>query len=231
MIAGIGDVYAIGSVRAYALGAIEFTGSKAGSAPGREDFLAEGGELLDAIHKRVFADNQVTLCIDGHGARQRQFPGVRASGSPSRGQPALGREMIHALVVRFDDDNIARGVPAHALWFAEISLWHLPRKKESPIRTELLHAARHVHNKQVIVAVQRQRARLIELPGAGAPHADDFNGGKDGAVAQAGLRFMAQRRRTPGQEDQNESQARTTDGRALLSTIGQCQRISAEDIG
>src|SRR5262249_13064609 len=107
----------------------------------RRDRPWRGGhqmELLHPLRATIFADEQISLCIGRDRSRQLELAWGRSADPPLGHELPFGSEMIHSLVMGFNDDNIAIPVPPHALGFAEVGLGHLPIKEKMTIRRELL---------------------------------------------------------------------------------------------
>src|SRR5262245_43952951 len=90
-------------------------------------------------------------------------------------------------------DDVAFGVTAHALGFAFVRLWHLPGKEKSSIGRKLLHTPGHVHDKKIVLQIECNRSRFVELPEPGPARAQDLNPAEELAVEWrlVGLRSAA----------------------------------------
>src|ERR1051325_1092589 len=113
--------------------------------------------------------------------------------------------MIHPLIMRFEHDDVALAVAAHAFGFAQIGLWHLPGKQKRAHWREFLHPASHVHRIQVVLLIHRHRTRLVQLTESNAPRADDLDPAKE--LALEGNAVRAGWRRAGSQQYRKESDA------------------------
>jgi hypothetical protein len=68
----------------------------------------------------------------------------------------------------FEDDDIAEVIAVHTFGFAEISGGHLPIGEVVAVRRKFLHAAGHVDDVEIVVVIEGEGARFIELAEAGA---------------------------------------------------------------
>src|SRR5437016_705951 len=95
--------------------------------------------------------------------------------------------MVHALIVRFDHNNVAIAIAAHAFWFSKIGLSHLPGKQISAARRKLLYPASHIDYIEIIVCVQGNRAWLVEFTDTYSARADNADTAEELA---GGRRFV-----------------------------------------
>ena len=90
--------------------------------------------------------------------------------------------MIHAIVVRLDDHDVAVLVDAHAFRVPESGLRHLPEQNELSAWIELLHARRHIHGVEIVVAIDHDSARLGEPADANTFAANDLDAAEKAAL-------------------------------------------------
>jgi hypothetical protein len=128
VIAGICNIDPVVCIHSYSLGAIELARGNSGGAPRIEAFPSVSRKLLHAVDQGVFAHEHASLCIHSDGTGQREFSNIRPMDTPPRHESALGREMVYALVMGFEDDDVSVAIATHPLGFAEVGLRHLPRK-------------------------------------------------------------------------------------------------------
>ena len=178
VIAGVSDVEAIVGTDAEALGAIQFAIGGAGGSEGLNEIGAVMRETLDAFNEAVFADVDVTVGIDGDGARELKPGNVGAVLTPLREELAVMIEMIHAGIMGLDDDDVAIAVLDHAFGFANVGLGHLPRKEVLAGGRKFLDATGEINDVEVVIAIEGDGSRLIELTCACAARTDDFDRGE-----------------------------------------------------
>src|SRR6185436_11022431 len=77
--------------------------------------------------------------------------------------------------MRLDDEDIATAIACHALGFAQIGLGHLPGQKILARRGEFLNAACHIDDIEIVLQIDRERARLIKLTKTSSARANDFD--------------------------------------------------------
>src|SRR3954469_12239845 len=83
--------------------------------------------------------------------------------------------IVEPIVVRLDDDDVPLAIGDHALRLAFVRLRHLPAQKIFPIRRKFLHAPRHIDNVEIILRIDSNRTRLIELPYPVATATENFD--------------------------------------------------------
>src|SRR5437016_3713599 len=83
---------------------------------------APRSKLLHALDQAIFAYESFAARIDGDGPRQSELACVGSVGSPLTEQFAVGRKMVHTLVMGLNHNNVALVVTAHAFWFSFVGL-------------------------------------------------------------------------------------------------------------
>src|SRR5262245_38734469 len=84
--------------------------------------------------------------------------------------------------MRLQHHDVALGVAAHALGFALVRLWHRPGKAKPSLVGKFLHTSGHVHDKKIVLPIECDRPRFIELPKPRPARAKDLNPAEELAV-------------------------------------------------
>src|SRR6185436_19197490 len=111
--------------------------------------------------------------------------------------------------MRLDDEDIATAIACHALGFAQIGLGHLPGQKILSRRGEFLNAACHIDDIEIVLQIDRERARLIKLTKTGSARANDVDATEEFALE--GIAVFA--RATGEQGNKRKSQPRANPAR------------------
>src|ERR1051325_10691746 len=175
VIAGIGHEQVSFAIERQTFGPAELAWSISQPAPVRKKFRAGGIELLHPLGFAKLTDENIALPVHHGIAWHVEAAGFDACPAPFAQQLAIGREMIHAIVMRLDDDDVAVPIDGHAFRFTEIRLCHLPEPQKFSVGIEFLNARRHVHDIEIVVAIHGHRTRFGKAAETDPFAADDFD--------------------------------------------------------
>ena len=154
----------------------ELAGVVAVAAPLRDE-LAVGRQLLDAVPFAVLGDVVVGGGVADDVGHEAELAGALAHRAAERGvrEQLAGRRVGEdSVVVRVGDHQVAVDrADRQAGWPAGLLFGRLPTADEVAVGVEHLDAGRHVDDVELVLLVDRDRARFAELAFAAAeasPH-------------------------------------------------------------
>src|SRR5260221_13009306 len=139
-------------------------------------------KALHSVHQGILADEHIAMRVDHGCSGQTELTRVGPGMAPLREQFSIRREMINAGIVGFDDDDMTLGVSAHPFWLTLFSLGHLPKAQVNAIRREFLHPAGHVHDVEIVFAIDGHGSWLVKLTQGRAAGANHLNFAEDAAL-------------------------------------------------
>jgi len=175
MIAGIGHVNPPLVISGDAFGAVEFTRIGAGLTEREEKLLGVGLECLDPVDSAVFTGIDGSVGGNRDRTRHGELAQVGAGRAPLRNKRSQGGKMIDPGIMGFNDNDVTLLIASHSLGPAEVGLRHLPAQQIIPDRRKFLDSPREVRHVAIILGIDSQRSRFIELAESGPSGSDDFH--------------------------------------------------------